>query len=112
MEIFLILFFMIFIGAIVKGIITYIENENSPIISTKANLIKKKRNTHTHTDANGITSIDETFILIFQLDTGSEMKFTVKRRIFKSITENQWGNLTFQGTRFMKFQWEGGVVER
>ncbi|MBK1809115.1 DUF2500 domain-containing protein [Clostridium sp. YIM B02505] len=112
MGILLILFFIVFIGAIAKGIITYIDNENSPIISTKANLVKKKRNTHTHTDANGITSIDETFILIFQLDTGSEMRFTVKRRVFRSIAENQWGSLTFQGTRFIKFQWEGGIVER
>ena len=40
---FQILFFIIFAFIVFKGISTYIKNENSPVISTKAQLIKKKR---------------------------------------------------------------------
>jgi hypothetical protein len=90
----------------------YIKNENSPIISTKAQLIRKKRDTHTNTDANGVMTTDETLILVFGLDTGSELKFTVGGRIFRNVPEYEWGTLTFQGTRFLKFQSPSGIVEK
>jgi hypothetical protein len=109
---FQILFFIIFAFIVFKGISTYIKNENSPVISTKAQLIKKKRDMYTNTDANGIMSTNETLILVFELDTGSELRFTVGGRIFRSIPEYEWGRLTFQGTRFLKFESVSGIVER
>lgn len=90
----------------------YIKNENSPIISTKARVIRKKIDAHTHTDANGTMTRNETFILVFELDTGSELRLTVRRRVFRNITENEWGTLTFQGTRFLKFQSPSGIMEK
>lgn len=109
---FQILFFIILALIIIKVIITYIKNENSSIISTKAKLICKNRQVHTNTDANGMMTRNETLRLKFQLDTGSELEFTVGTRIFRNVPENQWGTITFQGTRFLKFQWENGVVEK
>jgi len=108
---FQLIFFVILAFIILKGISTYVKNENSPVISTKAQLIKKKRDSHTLTDANGIMTTNETLILIFELDTGSELKFTVGWRIYNSIPEYEWGSLTFQGTRFVKFEWKNGIVE-
>ena len=107
-----IIFFIFFAFVVFMSITRYIKNENSPIISTKAQLIKKKRDTHTHADANGVTTTNETLILIFELDTGSELRFTVGGRIFRCIPEYEWGTLTFQGTRFLKFQSISGVVEK
>lgn len=109
---FQLIFFVVLAFIIFKGISTYVKNENSPVISTKAQLIKKKRDTHTQTDANGIMTTNETLILIFELDTGSELKFTVGGGIYRSILEYEWGTLTFQGTRFLKFEWKNGVVEK
>lgn len=109
---FKIIFFIIFSLIIFQWISTYIKNENSPIISTKAKLIKKKIDSHTHTDTNGAMSTTETLILKFQLDTGSELKFIVGRRVFKGVPENEWGTLTFQGTRFFKFEGESISIEK
>ncbi|ADL51925.1 DUF2500 domain-containing protein [Clostridium cellulovorans] len=109
---FQIIFFIFFAFVAFMGIATYIKNENSPVISTKAQLIKKKRDMHSHTDGNGMMSTNEALILIFQLDTGSEIKFNVGRRVFRNITEHEWGTLTFKGTRFLKFQSVSGSVER
>lgn len=109
---FKILFFAIFALIIFKAISTYMKNEKSPIISTKAQLIKKKRDAHTQTDANGVMTTNETLMLIFELDTESELKFTVGGRIFRSVPEYEWGSLTFQGTRFLKFESVSGVVEK
>ncbi|SFB11227.1 DUF2500 family protein [Clostridium frigidicarnis] len=107
-----ILFFIILAVIIIKVIITYIKNENSPIISIKAKLICKNRQVRTRTDSNGMITRNETLRLKFQLDTGSELELTVGTCIFRNVPENQWGTLTFQGTRFLKFQWENGVVEK
>jgi len=102
MVVFQLIFFVILTLIILKAISTYVKNENSPVISTKAQLISKRRNTNTQTDANGIMTTTETLILIFELDTGSEIKFFVGGRVYKAILENEGGTLTFQGTRFLK----------
>ena len=109
---FQIIFFIVFAFIVFLNIGRYIKNENSPIISTKAQLIKKIRDVHTNTDSNGIMTTNEILILKFELDTGSEMKFTVGGRIFRSVPEYEWGTLTFQGTRFLKFESISGVVEK
>lgn len=109
---FQLIFFVVLAFIIFNLISTYIKNENSPVIATKAQLIKKKRNIDTQTDANGMTTTTETLILIFQLDTGSEIKFIVGGRVYRTISENEWGTLTFQGTRFLKFEGQNGIVEK
>ena len=112
MVAFQMMFFIFFAVVVFMSIMRYIKNENSPVISTKAQLIKKKRDTHTDTDANGVTTTNETLILVFELDTGSELRFIVGGRIFRSILEYEWGTLTFQGTRFLRFESISGIVER
>jgi len=83
--------FFIFVAFIVfMSISRYIKNEDSPVISTKAQLIKKKRDTYTNTDSNGVISTNETLILVFELDTGSELRFTVEGHIFRSVSEYKW----------------------
>lgn len=112
MQGFEIIFFIFIAFIVITGVSTYIKNENSPVISTKAQLIKKHRDIHTQTDANGVMMNNETLILIFRLDTGSELKFTVGGRVFRNAPEYEWGTLTFQGTRFLKFESPSGCVER
>lgn len=109
---FQILFFAGFALIIFMAISTYVKNENSPVISTKAKLIKKKRDVSTNTDADGVMASSETLRLIFGLDTGSELKFIVGGHVYKSVPENEWGTLTFQGTRFLKFESARGIVEK
>lgn len=108
-----IVLFIAVLGFIIFSMISrYVKNENSPVISTRAQLIDKKRDWHTHTDANGATMTDETLYLIYQLDTGSEMRFTVNGRIYRHAVAHEWGQLTFQGTRFLRFEGPSGVVEK
>lgn len=105
--------FIIALGFIIfTGISQYIKNEKSPIIATRAKLIDRKRDIHTHTDANGVIMNDETLYLFFRLDTGSDMKLIVNGRIYRNVPENEWGTLTFQGTRFIKFECGSGTIER
>lgn len=109
---FQVIFFIFIAFIVIMSLFTFIKNENSPIISTRAQLIKKKRDLNTHTDGNGITMSDETLILVFELDTGSELRFNVGGRVFRGVPENEWGTLTFQGTRFLKFESASGCIEK
>lgn len=109
---FQIVVFILFALVILMNISKYIKNKNSPVISTKAQLINKKRDAYTNTDSNEIMTTNETLILKFQIDTGSELRFTVGHRIFRSVPEYEWGTLTFQGTRFLKFESASGIVEK
>ena len=95
-----------------SGITQYIKNESSPVVATNARLIDKKRDTTTNTDANGVINMYETLYLIYELDTGSTMKFTVNSRIYRNAPVAEWGTLTFQGTRFKRFESVSGIVER
>ncbi|MCL2321717.1 MAG: DUF2500 domain-containing protein [Oscillospiraceae bacterium] len=105
--------FIIVVGYIIYSLISrYIKNENSPIIATKARLSKKLADVQTNTDANGAISTSETLYLIYELDTGSEIKLIVNGRIYRNAPENEWGTLTFQGTRFIKFESISGVLEK
>ncbi len=110
--IFGIIFVAILLFTIIKLVSGYIANEKSPIIATKAIIIDKKRDEITSTDADGMMSVSESFYIFVKLDTGSEMKFSVSGRVYKNIFLNEWGTLTFQGTRFLKFESTSGLVER
>jgi len=113
MEGIIVIIFVVMLGFIIFSWVSrYIKNENSPMIATKARLIKKWADTHTSTDANGIMSTSETLHLAFELDTGSTMDLIVNGRIYRNMPKNEWGTLTFQGTRFIKFGSVSGVIER
>ena len=105
--------FVIVVGIIAfTSISQYIKNENSPVVATKAWLIDKKADVYTSTDANGVTSFNETFYLTFKLDTGSSLKLVVSGIVYRNAVSHDWGTLTFQGTRFLRFESSCGVLER
>ena len=113
MEPFFKVFFVIvgifIIYCIFRMIFRYIKNEKSPIINTKARLFDKVTEGHGNTGANGTTI---SFYLVYELDTGSKMKFPVSGKVYKTAQNHEWGKLTFQGTRFIKFESTSGVIEK
>ena len=90
----------------------YIKNENSPVIAAKARLFTKRADVSSSADANGIISTSETLYLIYELDTGSKIELIVNGRIYRNAPEYEWGTLTFQGTRFIKFESEDFILEK
>lgn len=112
MSISFLILFILFAGFIAYGwISTYLKNEASPVVATRARLIDKRADCHTVTDANGAMSTSETLLLYYELDTGSQMRFTVRGRVYRAARTGEWGTLTFQGTRFLRFESMSGVLE-
>lgn len=106
------MFLAFFAFVIFSGVNTYLKNEKSPIVATRAQVVDRRRRTNTHNDANGHMHTDETFYLIFGLDTGSTLELRVRRSVYKQAPSGEWGTLTFQGTRFLRFESPSGVWEK
>lgn len=111
-PVFLLLFVAVLGYILYSWISRYIKNENSPVIATRAMLIDKHCDRQTMTDANGVVTTTKTYTLLYQLDTGSTLSLPVRSSIYRRAMEQEWGTLTFQGTRFLKFEGPSGILER
>ena len=107
MQFFIFIFIIFFAYALFSGIKTFIENENSPIISEEA-YVKRKIN-DTHIDANGVANT--TLMILFTVNS-KDIKCHVRNRIYRGIPKDTYGILTHKGTRFIKFEFDGKVVEK
>lgn len=111
-AIFPILFIGVFIFIIVTVVRQFAKNEKSPVVATKARVIEKRTESSTHHDANGHMHTSHTYYLVFELSTGSTMRLSVGSGIQRDAREFEWGILTFQGTRFLRFESESGTLEK
>lgn len=85
-----------------EGVTTFARNENSPVLTEKARLIKKTGSTVV--DANGAAAT--TLILQFEID-GTVLKCAVNGTVYRQTKEGMEGLLTHQGTRFKCFEVDG-----
>ena len=44
------------------------------------------------------------FYVVFEVQSGDRMEFHVSRQQYGQLIEGDFGNLVFQGTRFIEFQ--------
>ena len=105
-----------FIAAAVKGIGTWHKNNNSPRLTVNAAVVSKRQNTSVHhhnnagdtTGAHGIhTTTSTTYYATFQVASGDRMELHVGGREYGMLAEGDFGELTFQGTRYLGFVRQG-----
>ena len=109
MQIFVIIWFVLFFWIIGKGIAQFIENENSPVLTGPATIVDMRRKTHHHHhnhDGTGMhhTTHSTTYHVTFQVESGDRMELHVAGHEFGMLIEGDRGNLTFQGTRYLGFE--------
>ena len=107
--IFSIMFVLVF-GAIIfiliKGILQWNKNNNSPRISTEATIVTKREDvSHHHNNSNDhmMDSTSTTYYVTFQVPSGDRMELHVSGSEFGMLAEGDTGTLTFQGTRYISF---------
>lgn len=107
---------VLFIVTAVKGIGTWHKNNNSPRLTVAATVVSKRQNTSVHhhnnagdaTGAHGIhTSTSTTYYATFQVASGDRMELHVGGREYGMLAEGDFGELTFQGTRYLGFARQG-----
>ena len=108
MEIFIVIWFVLFFWIIAKNIGQFIENENSPVLTVPATIIAKRTNVsrHRHGGANGHHHhhTSTTYYVTFQVESGDRMEFHISGQEYGLLIEGDKGNLSFQGTRYLGFE--------
>ena len=102
-----------FIVSILKGVDTWNKNNQSPRLTVDATVVSKRTNTtqHNHpvagdiTGAHGFHTTSSTdYYVTFQVESGDRMEFSVSSSEYAMLAENDFGKLSFQGTRYLSFE--------
>ena len=72
MQIFVIIWFVLFFWIIGKGIAQFIENENSPVLTGPATIVDMRRKTHHHHHNHGHHH-SHSYHVTFELENGERM---------------------------------------
>ena len=114
MGIFVTIIFVVVIGMFivvaVKGISQWNKNNHSPRLTVPATIVAKRTNVshHHHHNHGGTgmhhTSTSTSYYVTFQVDSGDRMELHVAGSEYGMLIEGDRGNLTFQGTRYLRFE--------
>lgn len=112
---FLVVFILIFLAVI--GIFVYIivrnvgqwnKNNHSPRLTVNARIVGKRMDiTNRHRTCMGGTMYTPSstwYYVTFQFDSGDRMEFPVNAFQYGMMSEGDYGQLTFQGTRCIDFK--------
>ena len=102
MQIFVIIWFVLFFWIIGKGIAQFIENENSPVLTGPATIVDMRRKTHHH-HSNGHHHHTHSYHITFEKEDGERLELKVKRYEYNELAIGDRGVLTHQGTRYKGF---------
>lgn len=103
MQIFVIIWFVLFFWIIGKGIAQFIENENSPVLTGPATIVDMRRKTHHH-HSNGHHHHTHSYHITFEKEDGERLELKVKRYEYNELAIGDRGVLTHQGTRYKGFE--------
>ena len=100
------MFFVIFIGTLIKTLGEWNKNNHAPKLTVPVTVVAKRTNTsrHHHGGKHHHTSTSTTYYVTFQVESGDRMELHLSGSEFGLIVEGDKGLLTFQGTRFLKFE--------
>lgn len=112
-EILIALIFLVVIGvfvfAFVRGIRQWNKNNHAPRLKVPARVVSRRTDVQHHrhqsTADSGMhmtTSTD--YYVTFQVASGDRMEFSVSGREYGLLAEGDFGNLSFQGTRYQGFE--------
>ena len=107
--VFLVFFFTIgvFVVAAVKGIGEWNKNNHSPRLTVPATVVAKRTNVtrhHRHGVGHvGHTTRSTTYYATFQFASGDRMEMHITGQEYGLLVEGDFGDLTFQGTRYLGF---------
>lgn len=97
-----------FVVIAVKGISRWNKNNNSPRLTVPATVVAKRENVsrHHHGGANNMHHHHyvTTYYVTFEFESGDRAEFNVDGDEYGLLIEEDKGNLTFQGTRYLGFE--------
>ena len=103
MEIFVVLFFILFFAVLAKNIAQFFKNEASPRLTVPAKIVDMQRKTHHH-HSNGHHHHTHSYHVTFEVESGDRMELHLSGPEYGLLVEGDKGNLNFQGTRYLGFE--------
>jgi hypothetical protein len=105
------LMFLVVIGGIIYSIFIAARNNSrnnqSPVLTVDAKIVAKRSDiTHHHSNMNDNMDHMHTstrYYVTFQVDSGDRMELQVSGTESGMLIEGDQGKLTFQGTRYLRF---------
>lgn len=105
MQIFVVLFFVLFFVAMARVIAQWFKNEKSPRLTVPAVIVDKQRKTH-HRRSSGHRHHTHSYHVTFQVESGDRMELRVLRIEYEQLLVGDKGRVSFQGTRYLGFERE------
>ena len=99
MQIFVVVWLILFIYILAKNIAQFIENENSPVLTVSAVIVDKRRRSHHHQNHH-----THSYHMTFETQEGELLELRVKRSEYYEMEIGDSGVLTHQGTRYLGFE--------
>jgi len=124
---FITIIFVVVIGIIivqvVKGLLQWQHNNNSPILTVEAKVVTKRMAVNEHTSHRTMShhhhhhhdhhhhhaplhhhSTSTDYYATFEVESGDRMEFRIPDREYGLLAEGDTGRITFQGTRYKGFE--------
>lgn len=92
-----------FIAVAVKGLSQWNKNNQSPRLTVDAKVLTKRTNYHRSSSRNGVGHGHTTYYVTFEVESGDRMELCVPAHEYGLLVEGDWGQLSFQGTRYLGF---------
>ena len=98
----------VIIATLVRNVGQWHKNNKSPRLTVQATVVSKRMEVTRHHDANSHMSHSSTwYYATFQVESGDRMELHVSGREYGMLAEGDFGELTFQGTRYLGFERRG-----
>ena len=94
-----ILVFGVIIFTIFKSIGTWSKNNQSPRVNSHAHVVTKR----TSVRGGGETRARSIYYVTFEFDSGDRLELQVDGQEYGQLVEGDYGELAFQGTRYLGF---------
>ena len=103
MEIFAVLFVVLFFAVIAKNITQWFKNESSPSLTVPARIVDMRRIAHHHNTGRHHHHT-HTYHVTFEVESGDRMELKVSRIEYGMLVLGDSGKVSFQGTRYLGFE--------
>ncbi|MCL1807542.1 MAG: DUF2500 domain-containing protein [Oscillospiraceae bacterium] len=108
MPVIIVFAILIFFLMVSRGISFVAQTQGASASKAEAKLIRKETHASTYIDSGGASVTNDIYQLVFLLDTGEELTFNVPQKAYGNAPENEKGTLTYQGQRFLGFEFRAG----
>lgn len=116
--VFPILFTMVFVlvfgmigYTLVRGIRQEHRNNHSPRLTVEAKVVSKRTNYRRNSSQHGTGIGHTTYYVTFEVKSGDRMELNMTGPEFGLLAEGDFGELTFQGTRYLGFQRKAKIYD-